>query len=108
MEQIESPYHELLHNSPFLFNASQKGLAFSCNSTPINRPRPRTFFRVINFCNSDLKYSPIHERPGKSSSNMTSNAAIETAQANGLPPNVEPCEPGVNTSSTSLSLRLQK
>lgn len=36
---------------------------------------------------------------------MTSNAAIETAQANGLPPNVEPCEPGVNTSSTSLSAK---
>ena len=35
---------------------------------------------------------------------MTSNAAIETAQANGLP-NVEPCEPGVNTSSTSLSAK---
>lgn len=61
---------------------------------------------MINFCNSDLKYSPNScERPGKSSSNMTSNAAIETAQANGLPPNVEPCEPGVNTSSTSLSAK---
>lgn len=29
---------------------------------------------------------------------MTSIAAIETAHASGFPPNVEPCEPGVNTS----------
>ena len=58
------------------------------------------------FFNSDLKYSPnSNERPGKSSSIMTSIAAIETAHASGFPPNVEPCEPGVNTSNTSLSAR---
>ena len=31
-----------LHNKPFSFNASQNGLALSCNSTPMNNPRPRT------------------------------------------------------------------
>ncbi len=61
---------------------------------------------MLNFFNSDLKYSPnSNERPGKSSSIMTSIAAIETAHASGFPPNVEPCEPGVNTSNTSLSAR---
>ena len=54
--------------------------------------------------NAFLKYSPnSSERPGKSSSIITSSAAIEAAQAKGLPPKVEPCEPGVKTSSTSLS-----
>ena len=28
---------------------------------------------------------------------------FETAQASGFPPNVEPCEPGVNTPNTSSS-----
>ena len=33
---------------------------------------------------------------------MTSIAAIETAHASGFPPNVEPCEPGVNTSNKEV------
>ncbi|CRG02860.1 Uncharacterised protein [Streptococcus pneumoniae] len=74
----------------------------------MNKPRPRTSLieGCSIFCNSDLKYSPnSNERPGKSSSTITSRAANDTAQANGLPPNVEPCEPGVNTSKTSLSAK---
>src|SRR5699024_4893835 len=82
-----------LHNKPASFSFSQYGLAFSFNSIPINNPRPRT--SLIDGCsifsNSDLKYSPnSNERPAKSSSTKTSNAAIDTAQAKGFPPNVEP------------------
>ena len=38
----------------------------------------------------------------------TSNAAIETAHANGFPPNVEPCEPGLNTPKISLFATTQE
>ncbi len=52
---------------------------------------------LISF-NLPLKYSPSScERSANFSSNNTLIDAIETAQAKGLPPKVEPCEPGLNT-----------
>jgi acetylornithine/succinyldiaminopimelate/putrescine aminotransferase len=68
----------------------------------IKEVRGRGLFIGIELHESARPYCDpnSNERPGKSSSIMTSIAAIETALASGFPPNVEPCEPGVNTSNT--------
>ena len=58
------------------------------------------FFSVFN---RSRKYAPSSaDRPDRSSSTMTRKAAIAIAQPSGLPPNVLPWSPGVNTSITSL------
>src|SRR5690625_534236 len=94
-----------LQSKPFSFNSSQYGRAASVNSTPINKPFPRISLicGLLIFFNSSIIYVPnSKERSTSFSSSMTSSAAMETAQANGFPPNVDPCEPGLNTPRISL------
>src|SRR5699024_10110897 len=95
-----------LQRMPSSLSSSQYGRAGSASSTPMNSPRPLISLMawLSIFLSSALTYSPRSlERPTRSSSIMTSSAASDTAQASGLPPNVEPWDPGLNTSSTSLS-----
>src|SRR5690625_4999963 len=94
-----------LQSKPFSFSSSQYGRADSVNSTPINKPFPRMSLisGLLIFFNSSIIYVPnSKERSTSFSSSMTSSAAMETAQANGFPPNVDPCEPGLNTPRISL------
>src|SRR5690625_5154054 len=93
-----------LHNSPFSLSFSQYARAGSCSSTPINKPFPRTslIFGLSSFLSSAIIYSPSsRERSTKFSSSITSRAAIDTAQAKGFPPKVEPWEPGLQTPKMS-------
>ena len=72
---------------------------------PTKSPRPRTSdtMWLRRSCNSDRSQAPSSaERSTSFSSDSTSRAAIATADASGLPPNVLPWSPGWNTCTTSF------
>src|SRR5882757_2148460 len=78
---------------------------------PINRPSPRTSASTpgwrstteASFClsSSDI-FCACSKNPGAS---MTSSTALAAATASGLPPKVEPCEPGVMPEAASAVAR---
>src|ERR1700722_11345635 len=78
---------------------------------PINSPSPRTSATTLawrstteaSFClsSSDI-FCTCSKKPGFS---MTSSTALAAATASGLPPKVEPCEPGVMPDAASAVAR---
>ena len=65
-----------------------------------NNPLPRTSFTILESAsfspNSFLKIFPSSRAfLASSSSTTTSSAAFATVHANGFPPKVEPCSPGL-------------
>src|SRR6266571_6398477 len=76
----------------------------SANSRPAHRPRPRTS-RTASLGRQDsrsCRCAPsLAERSWNSPVDSIAMTSRATAQASGLPPNVEPCWPGLNTPSTS-------
>src|SRR6185437_531418 len=95
--------------------SSRKALTRSPDGTtafsPINRPSPRTSLSTsgwrstteASFCfsSSDI-FCACSKKPGFS---MTSSTALAAAIASGLPPKVEPCEPGVMPEAASAVAR---
>src|SRR6516165_8459623 len=79
--------------------------------TPINKPSPRTSASTAgwrsttkaSFClsSSDI-FCTCSKKPGLS---ITSSTALAAATASGLPPNVEPCVPGVMPVAASAVAR---
>eukprot|EP01085_Mycamoeba_gemmipara_P004313 Mycagemm_TRINITY_DN10216_c0_g1::TRINITY_DN10216_c0_g1_i1::g.4313::m.4313 type:complete len:185 gc:universal TRINITY_DN10216_c0_g1_i1:1392-838(-) len=81
-------------------------------TTALRRPLPRTVCRNVNracIARSSLRrYWPSSSAfSANFSSRRTSSEASATADPRGLPPNVEPCSPGLMHSITSLEARMQ-
>lgn len=94
-----------LHKMPRLISCSTKGAASVLSSMPINKPRPliSLILGCLSCSNAFNKNEPKRsDRSTSCSSLSTSSAAVYIAMAKGLPPNVEPCVPGVRTRMTSL------
>ena len=73
-------------------------------STPAHRPRPRTALTTDAGSAASRACMPLAELPGPAPGTRRCAASrrppAPTAQASGLPPNVEPCCPGCSTPST--------
>src|SRR6185437_9205342 len=92
-------------------NAVTRSAAGTTALTPISRPSPRTSEMMspwrsmteASFClsKSDI-FLTRSKKPGLS---MTSSTAFAAAIARGLPPKVEPCEPGVIPAAASAVAR---
>ena len=100
-------------NKPLSRRAIQRSQAVLLSSvslmiTAFKSPLPLTSVTKshvsANVVNSDLNNLPNSiALTAKFSSNTTCNAAFATAHASGLPPNVEPCSPGLIVSIISSS-----
>src|SRR5437899_1922465 len=92
--------------SPAFRQASRMGLTGRSSSTPMSRPRPRTWRIPTGPCANRLRPSmrrrPIRAaRSGIFSPSTVWSVASATEVTNGVPPNVEPCVPGPSARATS-------
>src|SRR5439155_759382 len=90
--------------SPAFRQASRMGLTGRSSSTPMSRPRPRTWRIPTGPCANRLRPSmrrrPIRAaRSGIFSPSTVWSVASATEVTNGVPPNVEPCVPGPSAPS---------